>query len=304
MQKLADTFHKLHPNITIDFQDIPAEEIHDKLLTQVAGATAPDVAYLDASNVGDFAGRKALVNLDDYMAKSKSAKADDYLPAFRDSASYQGHMYGLSIDSESTGLFYRTDLFEAAGIAGPPKTWQEFQDAAKKLTNKAEKKYGFILFAPEAAYYWYPWLWQTGGKLLSDDDKTIAFNDEAGKRAAEFYVGLKDYAPEDFLNSNSYDGRVAFANGTVAMYVAGAWFAGTLRSEFPDINGKWAATPLPEDKQCATTIAGDTLVIFDQSKIRTRPGSGSSSLRRRRTWRPGTLARPRPPARCCRRANR
>jgi multiple sugar transport system substrate-binding protein len=59
---------------------------------------------------------------------------------------------------------------------------------------------------------------------------------------------------------------VAFANGTVAMYVAGAWFAGTLKSEFPDIDGKWASAPLPLDKQCATTIAGDFLVVFDQSK--------------------------------------
>jgi multiple sugar transport system substrate-binding protein len=122
------------------------------------------------------------------------------------------------------------------------------------------------MFAPEAAYYWYPWLWQTGGRLLSEDGTEIMFNNEDGKRAAEYYVRLAQYSPEDFLNSNSYDGRVAFANGTVGMYVAGAWFAGTLRSEFPDIEGKWAAAPLPQDKQCATTVAGDTLVIFAGSK--------------------------------------
>jgi multiple sugar transport system substrate-binding protein len=266
MQKLAAQFQQLHPNITIDFQDSPAEEITDKLLTQVAGGTAPDVAYLDQSAVGDFATRNTLVNLEDYIAKSKAVKKDDYVAAWRDAASYQGNMYGLPFDGESTGLFYRTDLFEAAGITAPPKTWDEFRAAAEKLTNKDEKKYGFILFAPESAYYWYPWLWQAGGRLLSEDGKQIQFNDEAGKRAAEFYVGLRDYAPEDFYNSNSYDGRVAFANGTVAMYVAGAWFAGTLRSEFPDIDGKWASAPLPQDQQCATTIAGDTLVIFDQSK--------------------------------------
>ncbi len=266
MQKLAEQFQELHPNITIDFQDTPAEEITDKLLTQVAGGTAPDVAYLDQSVVVDFASRNALVNLEDYIAKSKAVKKDDYVAAWRDAASYQGDMYGLPFDGESTGLFYRTDLFEAAGITAPPKTWDEFQAAAEKLTNKDEKKYGFILFAPEAAYYWYPWLWQAGGRLLSEDGQQIAFNNEEGKRAADFYVGLRDYAPEDFYNSNSYDGRVAFANGTVAMYVAGAWFAGTLRSEFPDIDGKWASAPLPQDKQCATTIAGDTLVVFDQSK--------------------------------------
>jgi multiple sugar transport system substrate-binding protein len=266
MQQLAEEFTELHPNISIDFQDVPAEEIGDLLLTQVAGGTAPDAAYLDMSGVGTFASRNALASLDDYVALSNAVKPDDYVEAFRDAATFEGKLYGLPFDGESTGLFYRTDLFEAAGITGPPKTWQEFEAAAQKLTDKENKQYGFILFATEAAYYWYPWLWQTGGKVLSEDGQQILFNNEDGKRAAEFYVGLKEYSPEDFLSSNSYDGRVAFANGTVAMYVAGAWFAGTLRSEFPDIEGKWAAAPLPEDKQCGTTIAGDTLVIFDQSK--------------------------------------
>src|SRR5205809_6848638 len=46
-QSLAKRFHELHPNITIEFQDIPAEEIRTKLLTQVAANNPPDVAYLD-----------------------------------------------------------------------------------------------------------------------------------------------------------------------------------------------------------------------------------------------------------------
>jgi ABC-type glycerol-3-phosphate transport system substrate-binding protein len=37
-------------------------------------------------------------------------------------------------------------------------------------------------------------------------------------------------------------------------------------TEFPDATGKWAAAPLPTDKRCATTIAGDHLVIFKASK--------------------------------------
>ncbi len=173
MQQLAERFQELHPNITIEFQDSPAEEITDKLLTQVAGGTAPDVAYLDQGAVGDFATRNALVALDDYIAQSQAVDKDDYIAAWRDAASFEGKMYGLPFDGETTGLFYRTDLFEAAGIEGPPTTWDEFEAAAQKLTNKDEKKYGFILFAPESAYYWYPWLWQAGGTLLSEDGKTI-----------------------------------------------------------------------------------------------------------------------------------
>jgi multiple sugar transport system substrate-binding protein len=51
------------------------------------------------------------------------------------------------------------------------------------------------------------------------------------------------------------------------MYVAGSWFAGTLADEFPAIDGKWATAPLPTGAAgCGTTIAGDALVIFEQSK--------------------------------------
>ncbi len=265
-QTLAKQFHELHPNITIEFQDVPFEEIRDKLLIQVAANNPPDVAYLDASAVGDFASRNALVNLDPYIELSMAVDPNDYVEAFLTSAKHQGSIYGLPIDAETTGLFYRTDLFAEAGITAPPATWDEFLAVAEKLTIPEKKQYGFILFAPEAAYYWYPWLWQAGGELLSPDGQDVLWDSEAGKRAAEFYVGLRKYSPPDYFNSNSWDGRVAFAEGKVAMYVAGAWFAGTLQNEYPDLNGKWATAPLPKDKECATTIAGDTLVIFKASK--------------------------------------
>jgi multiple sugar transport system substrate-binding protein len=266
-KKFAEDFHKLHPNITVEFQLVPSERATDKLVTQVAGGNAPDVAYMDSSAVEDFSSRNALVNLDGYIAGSKVVEADDYVEGFKRAAEYKGSLFGLPFDGETTGLFYRTDLFQQAGIDGPPSTWEEFRTDAQKLTDKANKTYGFILFAPEAYYYWYPFLWQAGGDLLSDDGQAVAFDDPAGQNAADFYVGLRKYAPQDYLSSNSWDGRVAFATGKVAMYMAGSWFGGQMKTEFPEINGKWDVAPLPEGPQgCATTLAGDTLSIFDSSK--------------------------------------
>jgi len=269
-EQLAERFHEIHPNITIEFQDVPFEEMHDKLVTQVAANNPPDTAYVDASIVGEFASRDSLVALDNYITMSEVVDLKDYVPAFLLSTQYQGKTYGLPIDGESTGLFYRTDRFEEAGLdpTKPPETWDELQAYAEKLTNKDEKKYGYIIFAPEAAYYFYPFLWQAGGETIaSDNPNDVLWDSEQGQEAANFYVNLGKYAPPDFLNSNSWDGRVAFANGDVAMYMAGAWFAGTLLTEFPDATDKWAAAPLPEkDGKCATTIAGDNLVVFKGSK--------------------------------------
>jgi multiple sugar transport system substrate-binding protein len=267
MKRLYAKFQQEHPNITVKFTDVPAEQIETKLTAQIAGGNPPDAAFVDASTVANFASRDALVNLDGYIAGSDVIKLDDYVPAFKEFTTSNGSMYGLPFDGESTGLFYRTDMFQAAGIAEPPKTWDEFTAAAEKLTDPAKKQYGFAVFAPEAEYYWYPWLFQNGGSLLSEDEKTIEFNNEAGKEAARYYIDLVKYAPPDYLNSNSYDARVAFANGQVGMYMAGAWFAGTLSDEFPKIEGKWATAPLPDGKAgCKTTIAGDALIMFGDSE--------------------------------------
>ncbi|WP_375433517.1 ABC transporter substrate-binding protein [uncultured Friedmanniella sp.] len=267
MKKLYAQFKTEHPNITVEFQDVPAEESEKKLTTQVAGGNPPDAAYVDASNVATFAPRKALVNLESYMARSDGTKPADFVDAFRAQTTVDGAMYGLPFDGETTGLFYRKDLFEAAGITEAPKTWDEFTAAAAKLTDPAKKQYGFQVFAPEAEYYFYPWLWQNGGELLSSDEKTFLLNNDVGKQAADYYVGLTKYSSPDYLNSNSYDARIGFAQGQIAMYMAGSWFAGVLDDEFPKIKGKWATAPLPSGTAgCKTTIAGDALVLFAKGK--------------------------------------
>jgi multiple sugar transport system substrate-binding protein len=268
MKKMAAAFHQKHPNITIKFENAPAEQAAQVLSTRIAGKTAPDVAYINAIDTSDYAARGALVDLGNYMDRSKVVSPEDYVDGFKAFVSWDNKMWGLPFDGETTGLFYRTDRFAEAGLTGPPKSWDEFQQYAEKLTDTAKGKYGFEMFASESAYYWYPWLFQAGGNTLTEDGKDVAFDSPEAKKAAEFYVNLAKYSPKDYLNSNSYDGRVAFAQGDVAMYVAGAWFAGTLADEYPKLNGKWAAAPLPEGAAgCKTTIAGDSLVMFSRTKV-------------------------------------
>jgi ABC-type glycerol-3-phosphate transport system substrate-binding protein len=267
MQDLAKRFHKEHPNITIKFENVPAEQAGQVLTTRIAGNNAPDVAYINASDTADYASRGALVDLTDYIERSEVVEPDDYVEAFKTFVTYEDKLWGLPQGGETTGLFYRTDLFEKAGIEAPPTTWEEFEAAAAALTDESAGTYGYELFAPESAYYWYPWLYQAGGDLLSEDGEILFTSDEA-REAAEFYVGLTEYSPPDYLNSNSWDGRVAFAEGQVGMYMAGAWFAGTLSDEFPDIEGKWATAPLPEGEAgCKTTIAGDSLVMMADTEV-------------------------------------
>ena len=174
LKKMAADFHKLHPNITIKMLNVSADSASQKLTTR-SGGNPPDVAYVDASDTSDFASRGALVNLDNYMKRSKDVDPADYVNAFKTFVTWNGHMWGAPIDGESTGLFYRKDLFRAARITHPPTTWSQFQADAAKLTVPSKKQYGYEVFAsnPEGAYYFYPWLYRAGGDLLGKDGKSV-----------------------------------------------------------------------------------------------------------------------------------
>jgi ABC-type glycerol-3-phosphate transport system substrate-binding protein len=270
-QSLRDQFQATHPNITVEFQTVPGEELFDKLLAQIATGNPPDAAYVSDWMTGSFAQEGGLAPLDEYVAQSNLIDLEDYVPAFLESSQVGGVQYGLPFASETTGLFYRIDRFEEAGLDpdNPPKTWDEFRAAAEQLTNTAENKYGFAVFAPagEAAYNFLPWLWQAGGQQVSEEDPNdVIWDSPEGQRAAEFYTGLAPYSPPDLLNASAWDARVPFANGDVAMMFAGGWLVGELMTQFPDANGLWAVAPLPTDARCATTIAGDHLVVFEGSQ--------------------------------------
>jgi multiple sugar transport system substrate-binding protein len=263
MAKLKENFERDHPNITIEFQNVTADNSMQKITTQIAGGNPPDAAFIDAGNVQAFAGRDAIVNLDDYIARSEWIDPDAYVPAFKEFVTVDGSMYGLPFEGESTSMFYNKDMFAAAGIDHPPTTWDELEADAAKLTDPSKKQYGIELFAGESYYYWYPFLYQAGGQELSNDGKTVGWNSPEGKQAADFYVGLTKYAPPQYLNSNSYDGRVAFEHGQVGMYMAGNWLAAVLQDDVPEFTGHWATAPLPKGPAgCATTLSGDALVLF------------------------------------------
>ncbi|HWL90349.1 MAG TPA: extracellular solute-binding protein [Actinomycetota bacterium] len=268
MKQFKEDFEAEYPNITVDYEPVGSGRAREKLLTEIAGGNAPDAAFVDAGFVQDLASRGGAMNLDGYIAGSEVVSEEDYVEGFRNTALLEGSMYGLPWDGETTGLFYRTDLFQEAGIESPPETWEEFEQTAAALTDPSKNQYGVAMFASEAAYYWYPWLWQAGGDLLSADGQDIAFDTPEGIEAAEFYVDVaKKYAPPDYLASDSWNGRVTFASGKAAMYIAGSWFAGNTISEFPDITGKWATAPLPQgDAGCATTLAGDSLIVLDDTE--------------------------------------
>ena len=62
----------------------------------------------------------------------------NYAPVWRELGSVDGKLYGVWFKAANKStVWYRTDLFDAAGVKEPPETWEEFLDAPGRCRRRA-----------------------------------------------------------------------------------------------------------------------------------------------------------------------
>src|SRR5512133_284675 len=71
---IIPAFEAAHPNIKVEAVNIPYDQFHQKLITAMAGGTAPDLARLDIIWVPEFADMGALANLNEAMSDFDTVK--------------------------------------------------------------------------------------------------------------------------------------------------------------------------------------------------------------------------------------
>ncbi len=194
-----EAFHKAHPNIVIDSiggiqLKGPASE--SNFLLSMAGNSAPDVFYVNFRQLYNFYAQGFMYPLDEYLAKDPHVM-DGIVSQIRDVVTVNGHVYCMPWFQVCMALYYRKDLFAAAGLDPnrPPRTWDEFYEYGKKLTIPSLPQYAFLFdVAPQAkGWFWTNFLWQAGGEVLKRDPDgqfRAAFNTPEGVTALRFFKKL------------------------------------------------------------------------------------------------------------------
>jgi multiple sugar transport system substrate-binding protein len=236
--------------ISIELIYAPPQQIYDKVVATLAGgATNIDVLVLDSMWMPAFTSAGYLSPLpEDFLVR------DEYLPVAIDAYSHDGNLYGAPLFAVAGFTFYRTDLFEAAGLDPdkPPTTWDELVEYGLKLTVDRDndgipEQYGYGFSGVPYACDFYEFLWQAGGDVL-DADGNVIVNSEAGVEALRFLADLRNrykivpqgvvtYAPEDL--------RQMFASGQMAMMRNWPYVWATSQAEDSPIRGKVAMVPNP-----------------------------------------------------------
>jgi multiple sugar transport system substrate-binding protein len=146
MDALVADFQAKNPGIKVDAQNIPWNNYYDRLFTAIAGGKAPDAAMVKLQSQAQLVEMGALEPIDARIANwpGRADLGDNLLNLNKGG---DGKQYYLPLQYVVIYLYYRTDLFQKAGLQ-PPATCEAFVEAARKLTlpasaNGGTPQYGF-----------------------------------------------------------------------------------------------------------------------------------------------------------------
>ncbi|MDX5377963.1 MAG: sugar ABC transporter substrate-binding protein [Halomonas sp.] len=231
MQSLTEAFEEAHPDIEVNWVVLEENVLRQRLTTDIATEGGQfDVMTIGTYEAPIWAERGWLVALEDLP---EAYREDDLLKPVRDGLSHEGKLYALPFYAESSMLYYRTDLFEEAGIEMPEQpSWEEVRDWAAELHDPDNGLAGICLrgkpgWGENMAFV--STLVNTFGGRWFDEEWNPELDSQAWQEAIGFYVDLLgNYGPPG-ASSNGFNENLAlFSRGNCAMWVDATSAAGKL----------------------------------------------------------------------------
>jgi multiple sugar transport system substrate-binding protein len=228
-QALAEQYTKAG-GAKVDLRIVDWNTIDQQVSTMIQANQPPDV--LNLNSFSSYARDGLLYAADEVLSPGTK---DDFLEPFARAGQYKGTLYGLPILSSARAFFYNRDLFAKAGIAAPPKTWDEFVQAATKIQALGGGTIGYALpLGPEEAQAeWSIWMWNGGGDWKAGD--AWAIDSEANVRTLGFLADLANRHKVTQVNpgkTNRTDGAFQlFKDGKVGMVIGFSPLAAQLDAE-------------------------------------------------------------------------
>ncbi|MBD1939695.1 ABC transporter substrate-binding protein [Microcoleus sp. FACHB-68] len=262
-QKLVDKFNKTHPNIQVESLYVgQADQQLAKILTAVVGNAPPDILWFSPMLTGQLLELGAIRPVEDWL--NQSPLQSDIDPVMFESMNLDSHTWSIPMGTNNLGVFYRPSLFKAAGITQLPRTWEEFRQVARKLTQDKNgdgrpDQHGIILSLGKGewtVFTWLPFMYSAGGELLQGDQPNLVnkgaisalqlWSDMVKEGSAILSAPERGYEQDDFIA------------GRVAMQLTGPWTLGYL----PQAGIDFDVMPVPVLEKPAAVMGGENLFVM------------------------------------------
>ncbi len=245
-----------NPNIDIVETRVSWTDAPSQLMTSIMGGTPPDIVVANPPMLAQLRGADALADITDYIPQDLK---ESFLKTAMDiMTNEEGRIDGIAEEGCTWAMFYRKDLFEEAGLDPnhPPASWEELVEFGKALTkdidgdgNIDQWGYGWPAQAENATDYWENFLWQAGSEIVVyENGKWISkLTEKEAIEGTQFMVDLvrkHQISPVGLVDMNWEDVTNGFVFGKFAIMYNGAWVVSSVHDKGPEIEGKWATSPL------------------------------------------------------------
>jgi multiple sugar transport system substrate-binding protein len=278
-RRLVEKWNRIHPDIQVEFQPIPAGRSSEEvLLAAIAAGTTPDIcSNIWPGAISEYIQAGGLIPLDQFpdfdSVISARAIPFDILNGFRSS---DGHFYQFPWKTNPIMMLYNVDIFRDAGIHEPPGTYSEFYSAAERITRdidgdgRVDIWMGYVDIRPIwwqrfFDFYTFYIAASGGGTLLRGGH--VNFENEDAVKVFEFF---QECFRRGYFPVTSFQGD-PFLNGKLATRFTGPWTIAYIEAnKVDDFEYNFAPVPVPDDFSGRVYTYGDhkNIAIFSTTKHR------------------------------------
>lgn len=138
-----ELYTQKHPNVTFSPEYSGWDGYHDKVITQIATATEPDIMQIDNTGYfSDLAINDSVTDLTPYFGSV--IDLSEYSESALEWAKYGDKQYGIPTGLNGIVLMYNKSLFDAASVEYPTSdwSWEELEDALLTIHENNPDVYG------------------------------------------------------------------------------------------------------------------------------------------------------------------
>lgn len=255
---LIDKYKREHPYIkSINYRKIPFGDYEKELIDALAEGRGPDIFSIHNTWLPKHISKIYPLPQEEGMMTFREFD-EIFADVAKSDLTRQGQIYGIPFYVDTLALYYNKDIFNSAGIALPPKTWEEFQNTVRALTRidgqgnivRAGAAIGAAKNVNRSTDILSLAMLQSGISMVDVERQTTAFNRSvqssdgsyhSGQEALEFYTKFADpnlkpsFYTWNLSQSTPYSIN-AFSQGRAAMMINYSHQIQTARAESPYLN--------------------------------------------------------------------
>lgn len=244
-QPLIDAFAKVKPDITIEVQTVPFNDLNSVIQSRVGGKDKEvDVYMVDQPRLASLASKEMLVDLTGKVTIPDGAVLPDAVEA----STFDGKLYAMPVQTSTQLLFYNKDLAAAGDLAPTTSpddrlTWEQVV-AAGTAAKGAGAVWGLLFEQGATPYQVLPLVQSLGGGsgLTGDDNLTPDLLTPEWEKGMQWWsqVHADEVVPRGMGFGVTTE---TFAKGDAAFLLAGPWNIGILGGQ--DLDFEWGITAHP-----------------------------------------------------------